>query len=100
MVNGYIEELYKSIPITDKSEIRVLTSERTSDGSMLIDVRKYSLYGNTFDDIKRPTDKGIKFKLHNTKDILIGLIDILIKHNKVERTMGNYIKDLIKSNVR
>lgn len=99
-VNGYVESLYKSIPIGEKSDIRVLTSEYKQTNSMLIDVRKYSLYGNTFDDVKRPTKKGIKFKLHNTKDIIQGLIMILISHNMLERNMGNYISDLLEANVR
>lgn len=99
-VNGYLEDVYRCIPINDKTEIRVLTSECKSSDSLLVDVRKYSLYGNTFDNIKRPTTKGIKFKLHNIKDIIIGLIDVLIKHNMLERTIGNYIKDLINDNVR
>lgn len=100
IVNGYVEVLYKSIPITDKTDIKVLTSEDTKKDTMLIDIRKYSLYGNMFDGVKRPTKKGIKFKLHNTKGIIIALLDILMKHNMLERTIGGYIVDLIKTNVR
>lgn len=99
-INGYVESLYKSIPIGERADIRVLTSECKQTNSMLIDVRKYALYGNTFDDVKRPTKKGIKFKLCNTKEIIQGLIEILVFHNMLERNVGTYISDLLEANVR
>ena len=95
-INGYCEQCYQMIPINDKSEIRVLTSERISDNSMLVDIRKYSLYGNTFDNVKRPTKKGIKFRLSNIQNIICGLVDILVSANMLERTEADMVKALIK----
>lgn len=99
-VNGFYEECFGTIPINNKLEIKVLTSERISDGSMLVDIRKYSLYGNTFDNIKRPTKKGIKFKMVNIPNVIYGLIDILVSCNMLERNVAQVIKDLVESNVR
>lgn len=98
-INGFVESLYKSIPIAENADIRVLTSECKQTQSMLVDIRKYSLYGNTFDGIKRPTKKGIKFRLHNTKDVVNALLMILISNGLLEQNMGEYIIDLIEENV-
>lgn len=98
-INGYYEQCYGIIYINNKAEIRILTSECISDKTVLVDIRKYSLYGNTFDNIKRPTKKGIKFRLSNISVIICSLIDILVSFNMLEYNIAQSIKDSIKINV-
>lgn len=95
-INGFSEVLYKTIPINQKTEIRVLTSEPINENNdMLIDIRKYSLYGNTYDDIKRPTKRGIKFKLNNIPQIVDGLIGIMSKYGMIENIDADEVKAIM-----
>lgn len=82
----YKEEFYREIPITDKKSINVSVSERLSDGSKLVDIRQFILYHDhtqVDDGIKRPTQRGIKFRVEHIPDIISGLAKIYQKECEV-----------------
>lgn len=85
-LNGYVEHLHTKININDKTDIRILTSKPINkpNDELLVDLRKYTLYGNTYDNIKRPTKRGIKFKLFNIPKIIKGLVSILYYNNMLD----------------
>lgn len=97
----YVDEIYKVIPITKKNEIRVLTSTESVSGSVLVDIRKYALYGgNKQDNIKRPTEKGIKFKLFNAKEIIFGLLDILVAYSCLDHSVSCNVKIMLNRSIK
>lgn len=99
-INGYVETLYGVVPVGKNTDIKVLTSERLSDGYVMVDIRKFNLYGNTFDGIKRPTKKGIKFRLSNIKMIIVSLMDILVAYDMLEKSECDVLKQQLISAVK
>lgn len=88
-MDKYREVFYKEIPITDKKSINVSVSERLSDGSKLVDIRQFILYHDhtqVDDGIKRPTQRGIKFRSEHIPDIIAGLADVYLNECGVSPT--------------
>ena len=91
----YVETVYNVVPINKNNEIRILTSKDLRNNSLLVDIRKFSLYGNNFDDIKKPTTKGIKFKLRNVSRIMVGLLLVMLDNNIINYEDYHTIKNIL-----
>lgn len=86
------EDIYKQVPVNNNCEIRVLTTTDLTNNKKLVDIRKYMLYGNKYDDIKRYTKKGIRLTLDNVKPVVEGLLDILVSNDNLDIQKAEEIK--------
>lgn len=93
---NYVDEYYRTIPLSNKHEMRVLTSKCLDTDEVLVDIRKFSLYGNKYDEIKRPTRKGIKFRVDNIPDVIIGLVYIMEHFGMVDSQSADEIQSIVK----
>lgn len=93
----YKDTIYKELFIDDKKSIRICTSERTSDNSVLVDIRQFRLYHDAFsreDDFqKRPTNKGIKFRPDHIPDVIVALAEIA--GNQIDRSALEILSEIV-----
>lgn len=80
MSEDFVNTPYKEIDLDEKRSIVISKSTRLSDKSVLVDIRLYRLYhdvnNHVDDNVKRPTQKGIKFKPEHIIDIIDALCQI------------------------
>lgn len=95
----YKDTVYKELLIDDKKSIRICTSERVSDKSVLVDIRQFRLYhdaSSRIDDFqKRPTNKGIKFRPAHIPDVIIALAEIAASQSS--RTIDEVLGEILAS---
>lgn len=97
MNRKYIDDVFGTIKIDDITEIRVLVSTEIDSGNKLVDIRKFRLYGNQYDNIKRYTKQGIKFKPINIPKIIYGLLDIMVSCKTIDKDKCNILKSQISN---